>query len=256
MNSDKKIQKITAEAEKLKKEEQVKLEKEKNKSIKKPKDLLKTPHNDETWRVYKALFSRSVGFLWLLPLALIPVVYIIYANETNKFVTYLSIIIAIPLIRWIYLIIKLHQGYSAFRKWRKQLPFELIGWENIVDSKHFNNTLYWRLNASVRIEFQTKDSFNEKLLTDMLFLLCKKMGKCFYTPEFAIAGFASDPRKHWEVQGNLIKGSLNNQVVLEIYKFLSEELRPLASEYQNVQRVILEASLEEYKIEPERVSSD
>ncbi|MCU0439870.1 MAG: hypothetical protein MUC49_18455 [Raineya sp.] len=256
MNPDQKINQILSEAKKLKKEEEERIEKEKNKSLKKPKEIPKTPPNDETWRVYKALFSRIVGLLWLLPLALIPVVYIMYENETNKFITYLTVIIAIPLIRWIYLMIILHRGYSAFRKWRGQLPFELIGWENIVDSKYFDNTLYWRLNACVRIEFQTKDLFNEKLLTDMLFLLCKKMDKCFYTPEFAISGFASDPRKHWEVQGNLIKGSLNNQVVFEIYKFLSQELALLASEYQNVQRVILEASQEEYKIEPERVSSD
>ncbi|KOY85604.1 hypothetical protein AD998_05055 [bacterium 336/3] len=256
MSQDQKINQILSEAEKLKKKEQERLEKEKTKSFKKLKETPKTPSNDETWRVYRALFGRSVGFLWLLPLVLIPVVYIMYIDEPNKLLGYLAIIIAIPTLRWLELKISLYLGYSKFRKWRTQLPFELIGWENIVDSKYFDNTLYWRLNACVKIEFQTKDLFNEKVLTDMLFLLCKKMEKCFYTPEFAIAGFASDPRKHWEVQGNLIKGSLNNQVVFEIYKFLSQELKPLAFEYQNVQRVILEASHEEYKIEPERVSSD
>lgn len=256
MNPNQKINQILSEAEKLKKEEQERLEKEKKKATKKPKDFPKTPPNDETWRVYKALFSRSVGLLWLLPLVLIPVVYIMYANKTDKFITYLSIIIAIPLIRWIYLIIKLHQGYSKFRKWRSLLPFEFVGWEEVVDTKYFHDILYWRLDASIKIEFVVKEPFNEKLLTDMLFLLCKKMNRYFYTPEFAIAGFASDPRKQWEVQDNIVKGSLNNQIIFEIYKFLSQELMPLASEYQNVQKVILEVSEKEYKIEPKRVSSD
>jgi hypothetical protein len=256
MNPDKKINQILSEAEKLKKEEQQKLEKEKKKIVQKPKGLMATPPHDETWRVYRALNSKSIGLLWLLPLSLIPVVYIMYTNETDKLVRYLTIIIAIPLIRWIYLKIMLYSGYSKFRKWRSKLPFELIGWEQTVDTEHFHNLLYWRLEASLEIDFETNDKFNENVLADMLLLFCKKTKNAFYTPEFAISGFAGDPRKHWTVEKNIAKGSLNNEVVFYIYKFLLEELATLALEYKNIKKVILITSKKEYKIEPERVSSD
>jgi len=255
MKSDKKIKEITLEAEKLKKSEEEKLRKNAPKTEKK-KEIHKTPSHDETWRVYRALFGRGVEFLWLLPVVLAPIPFIMFINEPKKLWMSLLTLAAIPLLRWGYLKLQLYRGYAKFRDWRKNLPFRLAGWEAVVDTEHFHSMLYWRLEASLEIEFESQGEFTEKVLEDMLFLFCKNANKSFYTPEFAITGFAGDPRAEWKADTHIAKGSLNNEVVFWMHKFLSEELAPLALKYQNIRTVILKASPKEYKIDPKRVSSD
>lgn len=111
---DKNISKIISQAQKLKDEEAKLSAKEKEKT-EAQFAVTENLEDLERWSVYRAMFSRRVEFYWLLCLSLIPVPFYFYPPNSLEIIWIISILIAVPTTRWVYLVILLRIQYSSFK---------------------------------------------------------------------------------------------------------------------------------------------
>ena len=126
-------------------------------------------------------------------------------------------------------------GYIFFRGWDKKLPFELIGWSSLVSQKGFTNIYRW---TNIEISIICKDSPHSKiqLLQNELNKFIVKANAQFYSMEFT-ADMKEDPRKLWTMEHLTLRGSLNNQVARELYKFLTKNLNKTG--IQLIEKIII-----------------
>jgi len=214
-----------------------------------------TPPDDENWRTYYGLCPQSVGFFYFLPAIFLPIAFIFYNGNHSIWrqagLYYLALCIFLPLSNYLYLKIRIALGFTAFRKWRTRLPFELKGWEKWVDAPNFTKTTSWRSQASVEIVWTQNEKLHAEDVQAILSLFCQKANDLYYeTDNF------SDIRKKWTFLDNTAKGSLNNRIAHLLYLFILKELSPLAKDVKGISCLILDANLKEQVVRHASPSSD
>jgi hypothetical protein len=147
--------------------------------------------------------------------------------------------------------------FAAFRRWRRELPFSLGGWRELVDSRHFASWRYWRLECKVTLTLAEALSDDAKRALDsVLFLFCKEANGDYYGLEVPISGFGSDPRVEWQHDGATLSGSVNTEVTHDLYKYLFRRLAVIARAHGSVTAVTIEVSPAEYELAPQSMDSE
>jgi hypothetical protein len=228
-----------------------------------------TPPDDERLAVYRALFplrliSDLISFLTftvLIVIVLPGAMYLLYAYAglptplaVGAVLGAVALFVAARVALYFAL---LPHRFAKFRRWRRELPFALDGWSQLVDAAHLADSSYWRLECTVAL------TINEPLadeprqaLDSVLFLLCKEANGNFYALEEPVSGFGGDPRKEWSSDLSTIAGSVNTGVVRDLYLFLSERLAVLARAHGSIAAVKIEVSPRECELAPVSVSSE
>ncbi|MBS2033239.1 MAG: hypothetical protein JST54_35525 [Deltaproteobacteria bacterium] len=214
-----------------------------------------TPPDDERIEVYRALHP---GSLWV-ELAVVIVVAAIVAGIALIFEAPPKI--AIPIVAGLALVavvIRLgtrtkKPSFAEFRRWRRELPFELVGWPELVDGNHFDakpptgDDEYWR---SVRIDLDvdaasTGDAM--EAIDAVLLLFCNQANSRFYELK-ALAGSSFDPRKKWQRNGLSVAGSTNFAVRTDIYSALLRRLEVVARARSSITRVVITVNHREERV--------
>jgi hypothetical protein len=138
--------------------------------------------------------------------------------------------------------------FSRFRKWRKQLPYRLEGWQELVDMPHFGKAHWWRRECTLRVTITSENENVVQGFNDLAALLCRNCNKGYYT------AFSSDPRISWSLDGHQLRGSVNGAVARKIYDFLRKDMTLMAERYGQPVKITITVRGDVEEVAPE--SSD
>lgn len=116
------------------------------------------------------------------------------------------------------------------RAWRKDLNFQLNGWENLVQVQPLKKS-EWR-NVKISLEVETTDSTKLKAYAAALEIFRHKAQKRFYSTDFM------DARQDWKLlEKHSLTGSANTAVTYEIYQWCTKVLHPIQKEIGGLNEV-------------------
>jgi len=147
-------------------------------------------------------------------------------------------------------------GYHGFRKWRRELPFQLNGWEEVVDSDIISDDCTWASKFKLNVEYDGTTEDDVRNISAYLTVLTKKVNKCFYEPESIIESYSGDPRIPFQVEEYSISGSANCEIVKVIRRFLMDDLSMLERRSHLIKSVNLWFANELYKVYPKPLETD
>jgi hypothetical protein len=209
--------------------------------------------------VYAGISRERFNLFWFAPVATAPICYILHAAGKLTFRGYLAswaVLLSVPAGRWLLREVRLLLGFAAFRKWRRILPFPLVGWEEAVASELILRRTLWTDCLSVTVEQVSGTEEDARNLAAYMTVLAKRANQCFYAPHDIIPNFDADPRNEWTVHGQKASGSTNREVLRVVYRFLCDELTGLQRRKPLVARVVLEMTPGVYEVPPVRVDNE
>ena len=218
----------------------------KNKSKKLIKDKAK-PQDAERYSVFiKTTYSENwqLGiFLFYFIGSIIILLFIIsaqksFANEklwASYFFLILPSYFIFNLIRFFY-----------FRGWRKRLPFEIIGWEKLVNTNQLNG-IFWRDNCSISVNIVNPDPIEIKVINAALIIFANKAKKEIYPAETSDARL-SLRRKEFIVNKITASGSVNIGIIRQIRKLCQKDLTMISKKFNNITSVIINIDEKTYSV--------
>lgn len=209
----------------------------KNKSNKLIKEKAK-PQNAERYSVFiKTTYSENwqLGiFLFCIIGSIIALLFIIIAQKTfaneKLWASYFFLILPS------YFIFNLIRFYY-FRGWRKRLPFEIIGWEKLVNTNQLNG-IFWRNNCSISVNIVNPDPIEIKAINAALIIFANKAKNEIYSAEASDA-ILSLRRKEFIVNKFTARGSVNVGIIRQIRKLCQKDLTMISKKFNNITSVII-----------------
>lgn len=237
--SDEYSRQLLEEAERIREKDAQRKQARKNKRKPRPKRRPQTGRHERfrTWlrmaivadlRIFIPLFSVGIVYMTLLII-----------NSGTEFMGYgdlHAIFLALGGTMLIFLI----GYYFVFRGWRNRLPFELHGWNELVDAENFS-TAYWQ-QLEITIETAATDAQSRQLLEAALFIFRNNTKSAFYTTDF------SDSRKRWVIEGLSANGSANPRVARYVYLLCTDTLTKLQKETRLITAVKLHTRGEQFYV--------
>lgn len=122
--------------------------------------------------------------------------------------------------------------FLIYRNWRKRLPFQLIGWSELVLAKPLKRTEWRRVTVSIQTEALTSDQKQAYQAAVEVFV--HKASRRFYSTDFM------DQRRKWELGDLKASGSANTGVTYELYRWCSGTLTRMHNEIGGLKSVTIE----------------
>jgi hypothetical protein len=186
------------------------------------------PISPESFRVYWAIAPAGVMGYWTLGfwMPLVIAIAIRLSGEPTGTTGYviLGFLVLSGLCALVILsrYLRVFLGYPFYLTRRKNIPFVLNGWERLFETPHHLSKYYWRLEASIKIDFRPEAAQEEKTIDAILYLFEKEANGWIYDTDTPVGGFSGDPRKPWKRMGNELHGSVNVGMITEIYRLLNQ----------------------------------
>lgn len=201
-----------------------------------PEVLPVTPGDDERYSVYRRLSPARISVIEFALVAGICITFITlwlvglgnpsWAWKGYDMFFVCSVITgSILALRLIYTELYALLTFSSFRKWRKNLPYRLEGWQELVDMPHFGKAHWWRRECTIRVTIGSQNENVVQGFHDLAASFCRNCNKVYYT------AFSSDPRITWSLDEHILKGSVNGVVARKIYDFLRKDMTLMAERY-------------------------
>jgi hypothetical protein len=181
---------------------------------------------------------RQIRFREPLPLLLVPIL-------AAAFYLLAAVVHVVPLnLGWpaihavvlgglgIYVIL-LSFDWLRFRKWRKRLPFQLLGWNGLVNSTAFSVGAWRHGHIKLHLHSRTPPEV-VKLFASTLVVFAHRANSSYGQR------YENDPRRYWETDYLETNGSLNVNVAALIEKLCRQKLAELHERFPHyLQRVEL-----------------
>lgn len=219
------------------------------------------PVSPESWRIYYQIYPHRPNFIFWWVIVASPAValgtWAALDEGKNPWVLYCTLALCgALLLRYLiyYSVLLLH--YSFFKRWRKKLPYTLVGWEHLGTQESYPKLEQWDLNLKVEILATPGSTAAQiKTLQDALYLLGVKANKRFYTADEVQIGYMGDIRHTWASKEKLsIEGSANNRVLGDVYLWLKKYPAAIQGESACIDKICLTFSGKVYEVR--RVRSD
>lgn len=203
-----------------------------------------TPENDERYVVYRVLCPARISFVeFVLFISAILCLFMMWVigsdqpmwvwNGHDMFLLSTFAVIGLLLLRFVFTELYMFLTFPAFRKWRKNLPYTLEGWPEMVDMPHFGKIKWWRSECRITVRFGRPDQHAVEAFNALARSLCTRLNKTFYTP------FSSDSRTTWSLNEFELKGSMNGNCARKIYRFLHNDMALLAARYGQPEKIVI-----------------
>ncbi|MGL5892163.1 MAG: hypothetical protein ACRC3B_19875 [Bacteroidia bacterium] len=121
--------------------------------------------------------------------------------------------------------------YFRFRNWRKRLPFQVAGWNDVVNHTAFEAGL-WR-HAQIKLVYNENTKPEEEKHFAAGLIVFAHLANTSYGERFE-----NDPRHYWNTDLNVASGSVNVSVAARIIGLCTKKLTHTAQRYPGkLQRV-------------------
>ena len=241
---DRKLEKLILKAEGKKRWHCFLHKRIKSSKLKKTKS---TPQNAERYKVFiKTTYSENwqIGIFWFYIFGSgLVLLFIIFAEKSfaNEKVWASYFFLLLP----VYIICN-SMLYLHFKGWRKRLPFNLIGWDILVNTKKFDE-IFWRDNCKITINNVNPDTVETKAIKAALIIFSNKSKKEIYSADTKDAIIASR-RKKFIVNNLTAKGSANAAIIRHLRKLCQNELTMISKRFNNIDSVIISIDNDTYTV--------
>lgn len=203
-------------------------------------------------RIYPYYYNFFLWFFMVFTLGIVAL-FLYFFETSDERVLYAGIFFcsAFALRLLVFWTVKLFR-FRYYKNWRKDLPFELTGWENLGSSKNLPASRVWDRYTEVKVILKSNAIAMEKqLVKDAVYLFCTRSNEWFYTANQVQAGYAGDIRVKWEMTDeHTAKGSANGPVLGCCYLLVDQYLRAIQNKYDCIARVEVNFSKNFITIEP------
>jgi hypothetical protein len=212
------------------------------------------PVSADSWSVFSKIYPGKLNVLvWLFGiLTLGTTLLFLYWENKELWMLQggLGLVALVGLRLILYYILKILE-FGKYRKWRRNLPFTVNGWDILGKKEKYPSYTQWDLKVSLTVKLKSNPSDEVKeLIRDALFIFISKANKDFYEPASVQAGFVGDVRKKWDFTDSFeVTGSANASVLGEIYLCISKLLRSIHLSYPVIESVSLHYSNEIYTVD-------
>lgn len=199
----------------------------------------------ESWQVFNLISTRYMNiFLWYFIVLTLGIVFLLmyFAGNWSWSLYPALFLCTLFLIRFMgHQLLKLID-YQKFKNWRKRLPFQVIGWEHIIDNRDILKDEHWYLDVGVAISLkQATPKEALKVIDDSLFILITEANKSFYELNFSQVGFVGDIRKKWTKTGPTeARGSAYGYILGLIYRLITTYLHSVQKKWDVIQSVTVD----------------
>ncbi len=206
-----------------------------------------TPENSDRlstwWRVQVPIPDLSFVFTWMFAVMVVFVLVVSFLPFSISRLIPDSVIVffVFKIIPSVCIAILLFSLFSCIRffSWRRRLPFELSGWEQLVDFPGFGEDEEWRHCSVVMLLKAENNNFSE-FYRAALVVFIEKANSCYFASD------DSSSLREWAATGLTAYGSANRHVARQIKKLCEGNLKRLHKKYGRLQKVIITIDSERF----------
>ena len=111
-------------------------------------------------------------------------------------------------------------SFFRFSSWRSRLPFDLTGWQKLVDFSEFGNEELWR-HCKIELLLSEESPDASAAYQAALMVFSEKANQCYFRANGA------DQQKEWKADGLTASGSANRHVARKIKQLCEGNLTRL-----------------------------
>lgn len=217
-----------------------------------PKPIAFPSYEPYDYLVFTQL-TRFSGFQKLIFLIIIPGGISTLFFFDNMSATALMCLSIYGALLFVYLIINFFR-FQAFKGWQERLPFELIGFTEMIRTKKMFCDLCWN-HTRITIEKTKSDPEIEQVMEAALKLFCKRSDMAFYTQKMGSSSKHS--RNDWKLTSTLsAEGSANPEVMRYMKDLFEKEFTIIAKKTNAIRSVKVELLSEEFEVRIQIDSGD
>ena len=148
---------------------------------------------------------------------------------------------------WIFIIIQ----FIRKRNWYEKLPFNLIGWPEVVNHNSIGGSLnksrVWR-NCTIELVNAKGAQLTAEeieLRANIFLIFITSANNLFY----GCPSTSNNNRVYWQYKKNIAKGSLNSSIIKELKDFIEGELNFLHHEFKTLTAVKITVDQHEFYVD-------